>query len=229
MFSVNALRPKHGELAEKRTSPRAARERLQAGRQCRVEKRVHTPVGPPRRPAPVRADAGSVRRAAGTGLWQPRPRRAVPLLRRREMSSLRYRGGRRRRVHFGIESPTAGMVPGALPQNTAGGGPPGALQFRLSSQPARNARRSARRNPRLGAIAAGLAYCFCGNTGKRGNRTLGAPRGGCVGAQADAARDTRPGDIRRSSEGRTPCEAHAAGGREKGGRGNWFGGSRLGA
>ena len=91
------------------------------------------PVRPSGRAAPAGADAGPVRRSPGAGLWQPRSRRAVPAVCRGEVSLLRYRGGRGRRVHFGIESPTAGMVSAALPPGFAGSGASRYLQFRFIS------------------------------------------------------------------------------------------------
>ena len=120
----------------------------------------------------------------------------------------------------GIESSAAGMVSGALPPGLAGSGASRPLQLRFTSQPARNARRDARRDSRLGAIAAGLADGFPGNAGKCRNRTRGAPRGRCAGSRQDGARDLGPGDIRRSSARGAPRQAHAAGGSQKGGRGN---------
>ena len=112
------------------------------------------------------------------------------------VSPLRYRGGRRRRVHFGIESSTAGMVSGALPPGLAGSGASCPLQLRVASQPHRKCPPICSTKSSFGAIAAGLAYCFSGNTGEYRNRTLGAPRGGCVRSQQDGASDTGPGDIR---------------------------------
>ena len=116
-----------------------------------------------KRPWPAR-QTGSCLRRRGTGTafgWRWSLATMLPagsaLTTRPGMPSLRYRGGRRRRGHFGIESPTAGLVSGALPPGLAGSGASRPLQLGFASQPARNARRTARRNPRLGAIAAGLA------------------------------------------------------------------------
>ena len=104
-------------------------------------------------------------------------------------------GRAKARGHSGIESSTAGLVPGALPPGLAGSGASCPLQLGFSSQSARNARRSARRNPRLGAIAAGLADGFLGIAGKRGDRTLGASRGRYVGSRPYGTRDLGPGDM----------------------------------